>query len=190
MPDASPPSQSTEPPRSRDALRDRFEDVVHAHGARLRRFLARYTGEPHAAEDLAQETFIRAYRHLDRFDDRRPFGPWLFTLAANLGRDFLRARFRRGETSDGLDALAEPADGSPDPAAALRVRERAEALEHALLRLPATLREPVLLHYELEWPVAAIAAYLRIDEGAVKTRLHRARRLLHAWLSTPPSRSP
>ena len=187
MPDAPPLSKSPEPLRSREILRDRFEDVVHEHGSRLRRFLMRYTGEPHAAEDLAQEAFVRAYRQLDRFDERRPFGPWLFTLAANLGRDFLRARARRGELANGLESVPEPAAAAPDPAAALRKRERTEALEDALFRLPATLREPVLLHYELDWPVAAVAAHLSIDEGAVKTRLHRARRLLHTWLTISPS---
>ncbi len=187
MLDASTPTLPIEPFRTREVIRERFDEVVRWHGARLLRFLVRYTGEPHAAEDLAQETFVRAYRNLDRFDETRRFGPWLFTMAANLGRDFLRARARRGESADRLDSVAEPADASPDPAAALRNRERIEALEHALLRLPATLREPLLLHYELDWPVAAVASHLRLDEGAVKTRLHRARRQLHAWLIATPA---
>jgi RNA polymerase sigma-70 factor (ECF subfamily) len=186
MPDASPPHQSIESLLSREILRQRFEEVVRLHEPRLRRFLLRYTGQTHAADDLAQDTFVRAYNHLDRFDDRLPFGPWLYTLAANLARDFLRARARREGLSNNSDFVPELADSAPDPGAALRGQERTEALERALLRLPETLREPILLHYELDWSVAAIATHLRIDEGAVKTRLHRARRQLHTWLTTSP----
>lgn len=188
MPPEATPNDSPEPLLSREALRIGFESVVRAHAPRLRRFLQRYTLDPHSADDLAQETFIRAYNHLDRFNDRRPFSPWLFTIAANLGRDFVRRRTRRAGREDALDDNApETACASPSPAASLDRLERHARLEAAIAQLPDTLREPVLLHYELDWPLAAIATHLGVEEGAIKVRLHRARQRLHQILTTPPS---
>ena len=168
---------------SREQLRQSFDAVVQTHAAGLLRFLGRYTADTHAAEDLAQEAFLRAWQRLDRFDDQRPFAPWLFTLAANLGRDFLRRRHQARETV--TDDAAESIEPSPSPDSALLGTERRASLEAGILGLPAALREPLLLHYELDWPLAAVAAHLGIEEGAVKTRLHRARRLLHCQLHHP-----
>jgi len=171
------------PPPSREQLRQSFDEIVQTHAAGLIRFLARYTADAHAAEDLAQEAFVRAWQKLDRFDDRRPFAPWLFTLAANLGRDFLRRRNQARETA--ADDAEEAIDPATPPDFALLGSERRDRLEAGILGLPAGLREPLLLHYEQDWPMAAVAAHLGIEEGAVKTRLHRARRLLHCQLHHP-----
>ena len=168
---------------SREQLRRSFDAFVQTHAAGLIRFLGRYTGNAHAAEDLAQEVFLRAWQKLDRFDDQRPFAPWLFTLAANLGRDFLRRRNQTRETAG--DDSPDTIDPAPPPDSALLGTEQRASLEAGILGLPAELREPLLLHYELDWPLAAVAAHLGIKEGAVKTRLHRARRLLHCQLHRP-----
>ena len=65
------------PHRSRDELRNEFGSVVREFRAPLIGFLRRYTRDEEAAADLAQETFVKAYFQINRFDDRRPFGPWL-----------------------------------------------------------------------------------------------------------------
>ncbi len=165
---------------SRDQLRSDFASVLRELRGPLLRFLHRYTANEEASADLAQEAFVKAYFQLDRFDDRQPFAPWLFTIAANGARDFLRKHARQG-ASTGAEKVAWPADHeSPDRI--LVSRERHEAMEEAIAALPAALREPILLHYQLDWPVEAIARHLDLEPGAVKTRLHRARRTLQELL--------
>lgn len=186
----APPPEPPEPLLSRETLRLRFDEVVRAHGPKLRRFLLRYTGDTHHADDLAQEAFVRAYARLDRFDDRRPFAPWLFTLAANLGRDFIRRRARHAGREHALDDAPEPACPAPGPGATLDAHERRAALDQAIAMLPDGLREPLLLHYELGWPLAAVATHLGVEEGAVKVRLHRARRRLHEMLTRSETSHP
>lgn len=176
---------SSTPQRSRDQLRNDFGSVVREQRPPLIAFLRRYTGDENAASDLAQDTFVKAYFQLNRFDDRRPFGPWLFTIAANAARDYLRKTAREVPLPD-EDTLPDPA-ASPAPDDILLTRERQEALNAAITALPPVLREPILLHYQLDWPVAEIAAHLNTEPGAIKTRLHRARRLLRATLNPEPA---
>lgn len=95
----------------------------------------------------------------------------------------MRRRIQTRETAP--DDAAESVDPALPPECALLGTERRASLEAGILCLPAALREPLLLHYELDWPLAAVAAHLGIEEGAVKTRLHRARRLLNSRLHHP-----
>jgi RNA polymerase sigma-70 factor (ECF subfamily) len=177
---ATPPA----PLRGRDQIRDDFGSVVREHRTQLISFLRRYTADEHAAADLAQDTFVKAYFQLARFDDSRPFAPWLFTIAANIARDFLRKNSREHSLPEHENDIAAPTHLAPDRA--LVARERQAAVDAAISSLPSALREPILLHYQLDWPVAEIAAHLHLEPGAVKTRLHRARRALQQILNAEP----
>jgi len=168
-------------PQTREEIRSRFGEVVRQFRAPLISFLQRYVGDEQSAADLAQETFVKSYFQLERFDDRRPFHAWLFTIAANGARDHIRKHFRSPLISD--EEASESASEQPAPDRVMEARESREALDSAIALLPITLREPILLHYQLDWPVAEIARHLGIDQGAVKTRLHRARQRLHTLLT-------
>jgi RNA polymerase sigma-70 factor (ECF subfamily) len=87
-----------------------FRVLVERHSRNLFRLAYRMTGHQQDAEDVVQETFLRAYRQLSKFDDRASFGTWLYRIAANCSLDLIRTRKRRG-------AQAEPAaeQGAPDP---------------------------------------------------------------------------
>ena len=176
--------QPPNPAPSRDRIRAEFDSVVREHRAPLVSFLRRYTGDEGAAHDLAQETFVKAYFHLDRFDDSRPFAPWLFTIAANKARDYVARRKPPCEPWD--DEACLEAAGEATPAEILTHREDHAILESAVMALPLPLREPILLHYQLDWPIEAIARHLKLQPGAVKTRLHRARRALQTLLQRQP----
>jgi RNA polymerase sigma-70 factor (ECF subfamily) len=90
-----------------------FRALVERHSRHLFRLAYRMTGHQQDAEDVVQETFLRAYRQLAKFDDRASFGTWIYRIAANCSLDLIRARKRRG-------AQAEPAEeGAPDPMQAL-----------------------------------------------------------------------
>jgi RNA polymerase sigma-70 factor (ECF subfamily) len=83
---------------------------VERHSRNLFRLAYRMTGHQQDAEDVVQETFLRAYRQLSKFDDRASFGTWLYRIAANCSLDLIRARKRRGAQTE-----AAPEEGAPDP---------------------------------------------------------------------------
>jgi RNA polymerase sigma-70 factor (ECF subfamily) len=128
-----------------------------------RAFRAAYlvTHDAAAAEDIAQEAFIAAIRALDRFDRRRPFGPWLHRIAVNRAIDWVRLRRLRGEVelieAGRLDAASAPDD---DVLAALR-------------RLSPEHRAVIVMRYLLDMTPGEIADALGLPRGTVNSRLRR-----------------
>src|SRR3954463_15202882 len=100
---------------------DEFKALVERHSRPLFRLAYRITGNQVDAEDLVQETFLKAWRQRDRFDGRASFGTWLHRICANCSLDLLRARKRRQETSAGVrdeeneDLMEQVATGAPSP---------------------------------------------------------------------------
>ena len=142
---------------------------MRIHSAPMLSFLTRYLADAVAAEDIAQDAFVRAYFQLHQFDESRSFSKWLFTIAGNIARDHLRHRVRR----DSNNRLYAESWITCDPQT--EIPEEEAHLDRALSMLPDGLREPVVLHYQMDWSVAKIALHLKIQEGAVKVRLYRAR---------------
>ncbi|MEA2369240.1 MAG: hypothetical protein QOH38_1958 [Thermoleophilaceae bacterium] len=127
-----------------------------------------------AAEDIAQEAFLSAIRALDRFDRRRPFGPWLNRIVVNRAIDWARARALRRAV--GSDDLAEPAAGSA------QVPPYSDELMTALATLSPEHRAVVVLRYLLEYTPGEIADMLGLPRGTVNSRLRRALDTLEAGL--------
>jgi RNA polymerase sigma-70 factor (ECF subfamily) len=151
----------------RDAQRgstDALEELFRRHWRRAHRAAYLVVGDRVAAEDIAQESFLAAIRALDRFDRRRPFGPWLHRIAVNRAIDFARARGLRGET-----AVPESAEGvAPDPAVI------SEELMRALAELSPEHRAVVVLRHLLEYTPTEIGEMLGLPRGTVNSRLRRA----------------
>jgi len=119
-----------------------------------------------AAEDIAQEAFLSAVRALDRFDRRRPFGPWLRRIVVNRAIDFARAREIRAEVA--LEGIGEPGtDERVEPVVS-------DELHRAILGLELEQRTCVVLRYLLDWTPGEIAELLGIPRGTVNSRLRRA----------------
>jgi RNA polymerase sigma-70 factor, ECF subfamily len=127
-----------------------------------------------AAEDIAQEAFLSALRALDRFDRRRPFGPWLHRIVVNRAIDWARARALRREIEAGADELS-----GDDPELDFGVREE---LATALASLPPERRAVVVLRYVLGYTPGEIARLLELPRGTVNSRLRRALDSLSAGL--------
>ncbi len=141
----------------------------------------RMLGEPEAAEDAAQESFLRAYQNLSRYDRQRPFATWLLSIAAHHCIDRLR---RRRFVIFSLDAEREDDDrptelpdrNAADPEQEAIRREEQEGIQTALRGLDATDRAAIVLRYWYDFSEVEIAESLNLTVSAVKSRLHRARK--------------
>lgn len=135
-----------------------------------------------SAEDLAQDVFVRAYRYLHTFDDRRPFFPWLAKIAYRLAQ----TRWQRQRREVGLseEAWGQMANAGSDeePLGHLVADEQARSLWRAVHALPEGQRASVVLYYAHGMDVRQVAQVLGVSTGTVKTLLFRARRRLHSVL--------
>ena len=137
-----------------------LERLFREHWPRAFRAARLVTGDAAAAEDIAQESFLAAIRNLDRFDRRRPFGPWLHRIVVNRSIDWTRARKLRAEV-ELADVAAAPAAAEPDGAFS-RIHELSP--EH---------RAVIVLRYVLEYTPGEIARLLDLPRGTVNSRLRR-----------------
>ncbi len=159
-----------------------YEPLVRAHEADGQRLALAMLGDPDAARDAVQQSFIKAYRALGRFELGRSFRPWFFQILRNQCRDALR-RSRAGFQVQRIDqVLAERLPSASDPARD-RARSRArEILWEGLAQISADHRE-VLVMKEIEgFSYGEIAAAMSIPEGTVASRLYHARRALREAL--------
>jgi RNA polymerase sigma-70 factor (ECF subfamily) len=163
-----------------------FNELVHRYERELYRYLARYLGDPTAAEDVFQNTFLQVHLKRELFENGRPFRPWLYAIATHQAVDALRKAGRhptvsldqrvsaaRSESDAGnlIDLLTSDTDG---PLAELQESERQEWVRESVARLPETLRQTLILAYHQDLKYREIAEILKIPVGTVKSRLHAA----------------
>jgi RNA polymerase sigma-70 factor (ECF subfamily) len=138
--------------------------------------------DPARAEELAQDTFVKAFRALHTYDVQRKFSAWLLTIAHHVAIDELRKAAPPTEPLDGPEDgewKREFADTSgPTPALVAERAELARALQHAIGRLRPEYREVVALRYERELDYDEIVEITGLPMGTVKSSLHRARKEL------------
>jgi RNA polymerase sigma-70 factor (ECF subfamily) len=150
-----------------------FRLLVRRWEGALLAFLERMTGSREEAEDLAQETFLRAFRNAKRYRSRGRFKSWLFRIAGNLTRSRLRRRKIVAWVRFDPGAHDVPGD-EPPPDRALEGEERRRAVRAALMELPERQREAVVLRRWEEMSVREIAETMGTTEPAVDSLLHRA----------------
>ena len=163
--------------RIRNGATDDFAGIVRRHQSRVFAILHRYERDAHKVEDLAQETFLKAWRALDRFDGRAPFEHWLSRIAVRVALDHLR-REKRRQNEVGLPELGDDALDwlrSDDEKSELDGRAAAELLDLALRELSA-LDRVVITMQEIEGrSVKEICAATGASGVAVRVRALRAR---------------
>lgn len=174
--------------RARDGDQDAFGEIVRAYQRKVYGLAIRMTRRHEVADDIVQETFIRAYRNLGRFELGRPLAPWLTKIATNLAINHLNGVARREQslyTEDQPDGPEEkPSSRSIewDPLSALESAERMTALERAMERLSSEHRAVLILKVDEGMRYHEIAEALEISEGTVMSRLFRARQKLKELL--------
>jgi RNA polymerase sigma-70 factor (ECF subfamily) len=166
--------------RARSGDSDAFRVLVERHSRALFRVAFRMTGNQQDAEDVVQESFLRAFKQLAKFDERASFGTWLYRIAANCSLDMMRARKRRSEhvTSGAEEGAEEVVNSLPslDPTPermALSVEVRQRVLE-AMNDLSATERTAFVLRHFEGMCIEDVSRVLECQPGAAKHSVFRA----------------
>jgi RNA polymerase sigma-70 factor (ECF subfamily) len=168
-----------------------FERIVDEYQRRLYGFALRMTGNREDAEEIVQDSFVRAYRALQKMSPEQRnelrLQPWLYTITLNVTRNRLRSR---RPTNVALDALADPdalmresaQDGPPQPETIVEQNADVALVERALLQLPMHLRAAATLRFIEGRSHPEIAEILNQPIGTVKSHVHRAVRILRRIL--------
>uniref|UniRef100_A0A7C4QNR2 RNA polymerase sigma factor n=1 Tax=Schlesneria paludicola TaxID=360056 RepID=A0A7C4QNR2_9PLAN len=178
---SGPVSEARLVEEARRGSKTAFGELVVRYERRVLRVILQFVRDRALAEDLAQETFVRAYQRLALFDPSRRFGPWLFRIAVNLTLDHLRRRKRRGWFALFSESRNEraPDPEAPDP------RERldlSQEVERVLEQLPESYRTVLVLRDLENFSTSEIAAILNRKEATIRWRLAEARRRFqHLW---------
>jgi RNA polymerase sigma-70 factor (ECF subfamily) len=168
--------------RARDGDADAYGALVARHQRAAFRAAWLIVRDPGEAEDAVQEAFVKAWRAMPRFRPDAPFRPWILRIASNEARNRIRSTRRR----DALalrEAAASSGDAAPSPETAALARDDAEALAHALERLPERDRLVIGYRWLLDLSESETAEVLGVRPGTVKSRLSRALVRLRAALA-------
>ena len=161
---------------------DAFRVLVERHGRPLFRLAFRMTGNQQDAEDVVQESFLRAWRQLGRFDDRASFGTWLYRIATNCSLDVMRSRKRRAKQEAGPEAAGSEMEdpilslpsGDPTPERVAMSGEVRERVAEAMNELSASERTAFVLRHFEGMRMEDISRVLGCQPGAAKHSVFRA----------------
>jgi RNA polymerase sigma-70 factor (ECF subfamily) len=156
-----------------------FEALVAPHRDALGRFVSMMVGRE--AEDIVQEAVAAAFKQIDGFQNRSKFSTWLYGIALNMCRKYLRDKGRHAASASQSVLDAQPAKGRGVLSSVLR-HEMAERLEISVGRLPTPMREAFLLRYVDAMDYPEIASITGVTEGTARVRAFRARALLREEL--------
>jgi RNA polymerase sigma-70 factor (ECF subfamily) len=171
--------------RTLEGDQEAFEAIVHNYQRRVYAVALRMTRRHEVADDIVQETFVRAYTQLHRFELGRPLAPWLTRIAVNLSINHLTGRVRREqplEDEKPVDRIRTADENSPNPLKSLLSAEFARALALAVEKLPPEQKAVFVLRVNEEMRYDEIAESLGISAGTVMSRLYRARTKLKEML--------
>ena len=174
--------------RNRTAATDDFEQMVDRYFGALRRRAVRLAGRTEDAEDLVQETFLRAWGSFHTFTPGTNSKAWLFRILYNTFIDARRAATRAVRTTDGPDVDDHVGIVSGTPETPIEARLIEGTLQRALAAVPERFRPCIVLVDLRGWSYGEVADSLGIPRGTVMSRLHRARAAMRRALTPAPSR--
>jgi RNA polymerase sigma-70 factor (ECF subfamily) len=159
-----------------------FEQIVRRYERPVISLIARMTKDPALAEDLAQESFVKAFRSLAAFDTTRRLSSWLFRIAHNTALDAMR---RSHSSATSIDTSDDPRDGPAAPPVPDPVEQRAlgGALQAALARVRLEYRVATVLRYEEGLSFEEIGHVMGVPAATARSHVHRARKELMRLLT-------
>jgi RNA polymerase sigma-70 factor, ECF subfamily len=146
--------------------------LIEAYKGPLFNLAFRMTGDYSDADDLTQETFIKAYQNLHQFDQEKKYFTWLYTIGINLIRNYLNKK-ERDRTRQAENHLLAGSHGNRGGEGDLVSAERLGKLEKNMQKLSVDLREAIILKYHQELTFEEVAAVIGDTPGAVKMRIYR-----------------
>ncbi len=155
-----------------------FGNLVEKYQKPVFSLCYRMLGNSNDAEDAAQESFIRAFRYLKRYDPDRSFATWLLSIASHYCIDRMRKRKLDTVSTDVLPAEIVPDRNAPNPEKEYRVREKEALIQELMKDLKPTDRAAIILRYWHQYSEVEIAETLDLSVSAVKSRLFRSRQTL------------
>jgi RNA polymerase sigma-70 factor (ECF subfamily) len=161
--------------RARRGDRSAFEELVRRHADRLYAVVLRFVANADEAEEVVQETFVRAWRSIDRFEGRARFFTWLYRIGINEAKRRMARRPPVPLLSLDDEPVPEAPDWSEAPESRLAQGELRSALEAAVRALPIEYRAPLILRDVEGLSTHEAAEVMELGEAAFKSRLHRAR---------------
>lgn len=177
--------------QAKQGQRAAFTAIMERYQGPIYNLCYRMLGNRTEAEDAAQETFLRAYLKLHRYDDGRKFSTWLFSIASHYCIDRLRTRRITWVAWDDLAGWYDaPQSTTPQPEAALLNQEYDEAVQKLLHTLPPPYRNAVILKYWYNLPYEEIAQAMDTTVSAIKGRLFRAKKMMLKASQQPYAASP
>ncbi len=187
---SSPPSEREYLLKAQKGDQQAFAFIVQSYQRPVYNLCYRMLGNQQEAEDATQETFIRAYTHLDSYNPNRKFLNWVLTIASNHCVDRLRKR-RINWSSLEDDPYVEkiPMPEAIDPHRSAERKETADQIQRWIDQLSPDYRTPVILLYWYGYSYEEIAATMGVSVSAIKSRLHRARKQIAQMIAqaeTPP----
>ena len=169
--------------RARAGDQDAFRLLVDSHARQAFNLAYRLTHDEHDAEDVVQESFVRAFRSLDGFEARANFGTWLYRIVANCATDLLRTRARGGRDAGAdEDAVAQMPAAAPSPERLARSSEIRRRLDASMAMLTPQERVAFALRHYEGCSIEEIGRTLRIQNSAAKHAVFRAVRKVRAAL--------
>lgn len=167
-----------------------FDKILNRYLKSVFNFIYRFSGGIAEAEDLTQETFFKAWKYLNKFNQKDNFKTWLFTIARNTAIDFLRKKkdlsFSDFNDEDGENVITETlADPSASPVEDFKIVEKNELIERLLNKLAPKYREVLLLHYSHDLTFDEIGKILKKPLDTVKSLHRRALIALKEMVSAP-----
>jgi len=162
-----------------------YSELVRCYQKPIYNLMYRISRSTDDAAELSQDVFCKAFEKLSSFKDGHHFFPWLYTLATNHGKDWIRRQARK---RDGLQLYGESLMQENPPQLSNRIEKQQEInlMLMALANLPHDKREMLLLRYKQELSISELGEIFNLSASAVKMRIHRALRLLHRQLSGKP----
>jgi RNA polymerase sigma-70 factor, ECF subfamily len=166
-----------------------FEILVGRHQPRIRAIASRFTRVPEDAEDIAQQSFQKAFIHLQQFEGNSAFSTWLTRITINEALMWLRKRRAAPEvpiedssTEQGITLPLESPDPGPSPEESYMQREWKQILSRAMNKLTPAMRTAIELRHMSELSTGETAGIMKLSAGAVKGRIFHARRKLRVLL--------
>ncbi|MFQ8827462.1 MAG: RNA polymerase sigma factor [Alistipes sp.] len=163
-------------------LFNRYRDSIY------QLYIQRTSGRTDDASDLLQETFVKVYLNMQRYDSRYTFGQWVYTIARNTFIDYMR---RKRDDTVPIDRIGERVSsswGGPTPEERMITDQSRARLESFLEKMSPRYRELIELRFFKEYSYEEIAAKLQLPMGTVKTQIHRAREQLCRFITESGSR--